>query len=120
MQSEKQFSNYQQEIADFPSDVVRRIERSIGPVGEDICAGQIRTGFLPGQRTAAIHLDFCPPFQRVPVLHVEQVEGPDAAVKTSQILPYGARLEIRLAQIGDEYFETRIEFSAIAEQGDDA
>ena len=45
-----------------------------------------------------------------------QVDGPDATVKTTQILPYGARLEVRLAQSGAEYIETRIEFSAIVEK----
>ena len=113
---EKQSVEIESELVDFPPEVLRRVERSKGPAGEDICWGQIRSEFLPGQRTAAIHLEFCPPFQRTPVLHVEQVDGPDATVKTTQILPYGARLEVRLAQSGSEDIETRIEFSAIVEK----
>ena len=116
---ETNFPMVQQEAADFPTEVLRRIERFKGPAGEDICAGQIRSEFLPGQRTSAMHLEFCPPFQRIPVLHVEQVDGPDATVKTTQILPYGARLEVRLNQSGAEHIETRIEFSAIVENDDD-
>ena len=116
MRNEKKVVKVESELSDFPPEVLRRVERSVGPAGEDICWGQIRSEFLPGQRTAAIHLEFCPPFQRSPELHVEQVDGPDATVKTTQILPYGARLEVRLAQSGSECFETRIEFSAIVEK----
>ena len=119
VRTEKDFMTVNEFHADFPPEVSRRIERTVGPAGEDICWGQIRSQFLPGQRTAAIHLEFCPPFQRSPVLHVEQVEGPDATVKTTQILPYGARLEVRLAHSGSEFFETRIEFSAIVEKDKD-
>ena len=115
MRKETQSLETESELVDFPPKVLRRVERSKGSAGEDICWGQIRSEFLPGQRTAAIHLEFCPPFQRSPVLHVEQVDGPDATVKTTQILPYGARLEVRLAQSGSMYIETRIEFSAIVE-----
>ncbi len=107
-------------VGEFPAEVIRRIERTRGPLGEDVCWGQIRSEFLPDQRTAAIHLEFCPPFQKTPVLHVEQVEGPDATVKTTQILPYGARLEVRLARSGSDSLETRIEFSAIVENSDGA
>ena len=113
---EKQSLEIESELVDFPPEVLRRVERSKGPAGEDICWGQIRSEFLPGQRTAAIHLEFCPPFQRRPILHVEQVDGPDATVKTTQILPYGARLEVRLAQSSSGHIETRIEFSAILEK----
>ena len=120
VRTEKDFMTANEFHVDFPPEVSRRIERTLGPAGEDICWGQIRSEFLPGQRTAAIHLEFCPPFQRSPVLHVEQVEGPDATVKTTQILPYGARLEVRLAHSGSEFFETRIEFSAIVEKDEGA
>lgn len=116
MQQEKQSLKVKSELSDFPPEVLRRVERSVGPAGEDICWGQIRSEFLPGQRTASIHLEFCPPFQRSPELHVEQVDGADATVKTTQILPYGARLEVRLAQSASECFETRIEFSAIVDE----
>ena len=107
-------------VADFSPEVIRRIERTRGPAGEDICRGQIRSEFFPGQRTAEIHLEFCPPFHTSPVLHIEQIEGPEALVKATQVLPYGARLEVRLARSGSERFETRIEFSAIVEAGEEA
>ena len=54
------------------------------------------------------------------LLHIEQIEGPEALVKATQVLPYGARLEVRLARSGSERFETRIEFSAIVEAGEEA
>ena len=98
---------------DFPTGVMRRIERIRGPAGEDICKGQIRSEFLSEQRTASVHLAFCPPFPITPILHFEQIEGPEASVKATQILPYGARLEVRLARTEPVPFETLIEFSAI-------
>jgi len=105
-------------FSDFPSEVIRRIERTRGPVGEDICWGQVRSDFHAGQRTASIHLAFCPPFAVNPTLHFEQIEGPEASVKATQVLPYGARLEVRLARTESTPAETRIEFSAIVESDD--
>ncbi|MDG2207124.1 MAG: hypothetical protein P8K78_04400 [Pirellulales bacterium] len=102
-------------VSDFPAEVLRRIERTRGPGGEDICWGQVRTTFQAGQRTAPIHIVFCPPFAVIPTLHFEQVEGPDASVKATQILPYGARLEVRLARTESMPTDARIEFSAIDE-----
>ena len=105
--------------SDFPAEVLRRIERTRGPGGEDICWGQVRTTFQAGQRTAPIHIVFCPPFAVIPTLHFEQVQGPDASVKATQILPYGARLEVRLARTESIPTDARIEFSAIDEASED-
>ncbi|OHB71102.1 MAG: hypothetical protein A2V70_03985 [Planctomycetes bacterium RBG_13_63_9] len=41
---------------------------------------------------------FCPPFPKTPRLKVEQVDGPAARIKTSQF-PYGARLDLKLAEM---------------------
>lgn len=99
----------------LPADVVQRMERTRGPQDQDVCWGQVRSQFQLGQRTESIHLAFCPPFTITPQLHFEQIEGPDAAIKATQVLPYGARLEIRLAKTNPQPVQTLLEFSAIAE-----
>jgi hypothetical protein len=55
----------------------------------------------PGQRSANLHLAFCPPFARSPRISVQQREGPAARVKEGQLLPYGARLDLKLAQAAE-------------------
>jgi hypothetical protein len=52
--------------------------------------------FSQGERTAILHAAFCPPFARTPRLEVQQIEGPPARIKTSQLFAHGARLELRL------------------------
>lgn len=99
----------------LPEGVSHRIERIRGECDQDICRGQVRSQFQLGQRTESIHLAFCPPFAVTPQLHFEQINGPDSTIKAMQILPYGARLEIRLAKTYTQPVQTTLEFSAISD-----
>ena len=68
-----------------------------------------------GQRSASVHVAFCPPFARTPNATVEQIEGSRARVKTVQLLPYGARFDLKLA-VPSQLAETLLlEFSAVSE-----
>jgi hypothetical protein len=45
---------------------------------------------------------------------VEQTEGPDVRIKTGQVLPYGVRLDLKLAATPKEPTSILIQFSAWA------
>ena len=55
---------------------------------------------------------FCPPFAATPELEVEQLDGPEARIKTAQLLPYGARLDLKLAAAAEEPTSVLLQFSA--------
>lgn len=66
--------------------------------GTDVLEGRVREVFTAGQRTAVVHLAFCPPFTQAPKLAVRQIGGPTARVKVGPLWPHGARLEVKLSQ----------------------
>ncbi len=65
-------------------------------------SGWLRMPFAAGQRTGSVHVAFCPPLRATPELLVEQIGGPEARVKTAQLLPYGVRLDLKLAVAAEE------------------
>ena len=84
-----------------PGEVTQEFVRTRQPDGSERLAGWLRTPLSPGQRTASVHVAFCPPFVRTPKITVAQQEGPPARIKEAQLLPYGARLDLKLAQAAD-------------------
>jgi hypothetical protein len=81
-------------------DVVQQFSRSRSSDGTETVAGRWRVAFAAEQRTAWAHVAFCPPFPETPGCEYRQVEGPPARIKLGQLLPYGARLELKLSQPG--------------------
>jgi hypothetical protein len=100
-----------------PDDVVQHLIRSRAKDGSDTLAGFARIAFAPGQRTGSIHVAFCPPFARTPELSLEQRDGPDARIKTAQLLPYGVRLDLKLAAEAEQRISVLLQFEARAEAG---
>jgi hypothetical protein len=94
------------------ADVTQQWVRSRAADGSESLAGWLRLTFSSGQRQATAHLAFCPPFTQAPTLDVNQADGPPARVKTAQLLPYGARLEVKLAAPADQPSVIRLQFSA--------
>jgi hypothetical protein len=92
-------------------DVDQQLTRS-HTADADVLTGFVRIVFHPGQRTGAIHVAFCPPFNETPDLTVEQIDGPDARIKTAAILPYGVRLDLKLAAATDEPVCVLVQFEA--------
>jgi hypothetical protein len=91
-------------LTPFPmpaGDVIQQLVRTRLPDGSERLAGWLRVVLAPGQRSANIHVAFCPPFARSPRISVQQREGPAARVKEGQLLPYGARLDLKLAQAAE-------------------
>jgi hypothetical protein len=83
--------------------------------GRDVLHGWSRVTFAPGQRTAAIHVAFCPPFLAIPGVWVQASTGPDCRVKIGQLMPYGMRLDVRLSQVDREAVEVTVAFAAEGE-----
>ncbi len=73
--------------------------RSRQPNGGELLTGWMRVGLASRQRSTAVHLAFCPPFARTPAIRVIQRDGPPARIKESQVLPFGARLDVKVSQV---------------------
>jgi hypothetical protein len=95
-----------------PEEVTQQLTRSKAADGTDEFAGWLRVLFASNQRTRVVHLAFCPPFQRVPELHVEQLDGPEVRIKTAQVLPYGARIDLKLSSSGESSVSVLLRFFA--------
>ena len=95
-----------------PEQVIQRLTRSRDADGAERLSGWLRMPFAAGQRTASIHVAFCPPFAKVPELKVEQADGPTTRVRTAQLLPHGTRLDLKLSQSTDNEESVLLRFSA--------
>ena len=98
----------------LPPGVTQRTTRAIEAETGEVIHGTVRETFAPGQRTANVHLAFCPPLAVTPELTCEQIEGPEATVKVGELEPYGARFDLRLKRASQEPVEVVLEWSAIA------
>lgn len=95
-------------------EVTQQVIRLQGADGTETMSGWLRASFLPGQRTATVHLSFCPPFSSVPTVEIEQVDGPPGRIKTVQLLPYGVRFDLKLLKDAEEPLGVLLQFSARA------
>ena len=93
-------------------DVIQQQVRSRSPDGTELLRGWLRVPLVPGQRSASVHVAFCPPFGRAPRVEVEQRAGPSARIKSAQLLPHGARFDLKLAQPSESAGFILVEFSA--------
>ena len=98
-----------------PEAVSQQFTRTTTADGGEELAGWLRISFAAGQRTKNAHLAFCPPFARAPELSVEQLDGPEARIKTAQVLPYGARLDLKLPPSSESPVAIVLHFTARAE-----
>jgi hypothetical protein len=80
--------------------------------GEDRLAGHVRVRFAAGQRTAEAHVAFCPPFDRAPHVEFEAVSTPAARIELGQVLPMGARWDVKLAQPAKQPTAILLRFTA--------
>jgi hypothetical protein len=94
------------------ADVVQQQVRTRSADGTELLCGWLRVPLAPGQRSASVHVAFCPPFARTPLVDVQQREGPPARVKAAQLLPQGARFDVKLALPSEAAQPVVLEFSA--------
>lgn len=104
-----------QEAAASHEHIWQQITRAALPEGGEVVRGTLRLAFEPGQRLAAAHVAFCPPLACLPRLSIAQHGGPPADVQLGQVLPWGARLDVRLARPTQQAAEVIVEFTAQAE-----
>ena len=96
-----------------PSEqIIQQLTRTLASDGTESLCGLLRTPIAAGQRTANVHVAFCPPLAAVPELVVEQTAGPPARIKTAQLLPYGTRLDLKLAAAAPQPATVTLRFSA--------
>jgi hypothetical protein len=95
-------------------DVIQQIARRRAADGREALSGWLRVPLAAGQRSASVHVAFCPPLQHAPRMTVEQREGPAARIRAVQVLPYGARLDVKLTQPSPTPIELLLEFTAQA------
>ena len=96
-----------------PDDLLRQVSYHRLANGQVAISGFARVELATEQRQASEHIPFCPPLAGTPSLEVEQLEGPNARVKVADVLPHGARLEIRLQDVPREPVEVLVEFHAL-------
>jgi hypothetical protein len=100
---------------DPPADeVTQQIVRSFTADRGEVLSGWLRVPMAAGQRSTSVHLAFCPPFGRTPKVKVEQLGGPVARIKATQVLPYGARFDLKLAASGETAQTLLLQFSAVS------
>jgi len=91
---------------------VQRLSRVQAVNGEDLLEGSLSTRFAAGQTTGLMHVAFCPSFARVPTLDYRQQAGPAARIKLGQLLPHGARFEIKLSEPAQAALHVTLEIIA--------
>jgi len=99
--------------ADPPGEeITQQLTRSRTAEGDETLTGWLRVALAPGQRTTNVHLAFCPPFSRNPQVAVTQMAGPPVRIKTVQVLPYAARVDLKLTSSCPSETSVLLHFSA--------
>jgi len=93
-------------------DVLQQLTRSQAPDGSEQLCGWLRAPFAEGQRTATVHLAFCPQFARTPELTVEQQGGPEILRINQTVFSFGARLDLKLSAAAEGPLDVVLRFSA--------
>jgi hypothetical protein len=98
---------------DVEGQVLQHLVRVRDAAGDEAVRGTLYAEFAAGQRTATIHVGFCPPLERLPRVEAHAGGLPPAEVKVVQALAHGARLEVRLAIPAAKACGVAVEFSAV-------
>jgi hypothetical protein len=100
-------------------DVVRqRLVRRETADGRDTVAGELRIAVPLGARLASGHVGFCPSFQQLPSVEVAtDYDGVEAVVTVGELLPWGVRIDCRLAEPAEEPLDIPVSFVARATAG---
>jgi hypothetical protein len=93
-------------------DVTQQLTRRRDAAGRETIHGLLRASFSKGQRTAVLHVAFCPPLAGDIQCEAESVEGPPAEVIATQQFAHGVRLEVRLEGPADEACHVLVELLA--------
>ena len=98
-------------------NIVQQIFREQDEQGHDIIYGTVRADFVAGQRTAVVHVGFCPPLAYLPEIEAEALpdsllQNSPAKIKVVQALAHGTRLDIRLPKAATDDGQLWIDLAA--------
>jgi hypothetical protein len=77
---------------------LQQLARFRAPDGSHSIHGTFLAEFEPGDRSATIHVAFCPPFERLPAIEAEAPDDSSATVTLSQVLHNGVQIDVRLSE----------------------
>jgi len=83
----------------FDADALQQIVRSRNEDGAERLEGTFLVEFVPNQRTASVHVPFCPAFETTPTVETLLLEG-DATLSIVKPQPFGVRIDVK--RQGDE------------------
>lgn len=93
-----------------PGRLVQRLERYDTPQGQDCLRGRVHLSIPPGGRGTHAHVGFCPAFSEIPLVRVTtDYDGVEAVVTAAEVLPWGVRVECRLAERAEEPVEIPVD-----------
>ena len=115
----------QEEIFRFPSSevsdkatrndiqqIVQQLYRVRDETGNEVIYGTLRADFHKGQRTAVLHVGFCPPLPYLPEIEADALPGTPARLKIVQALAHGARLDVKLPETPEDDCHLWIDMAA--------
>ena len=93
-----------------PGRFRQRFIRYEGRAGGDRLRGRIHVEVGAGARLAHGHVGFCPAFAATPAVEVStNYDGVEATVAAAEVLPWGVRVEVRLAEPAEEPLEIPVD-----------
>ncbi len=93
-----------------PGRFRQRFTRYEGTAGGDRLRGRINVEVGAGARLAHGHVGFCPAFAATPAVEVTtDYDGVEATVAAAEVLPWGVRVEVRLAEPAEEPLEIPVD-----------
>jgi hypothetical protein len=96
----------------IPPDVYQQLTRRLAAQEQDTVSGLLRAKLEPQERSASLHVAFCPPMLRLPDVTVVQLSGPRARIKPGEVQPFGVRFDLRLAGLSETVEDVLIHFEA--------
>lgn len=115
----------EEEIFHIPSDevfaaaprdenqqIVQQLYRVRDDSGQEVIYGTLRADFHKGQRTAVLHVGFCPPLSYLPEIEADALPSESARLKIVQALAHGARLDVKLSEIAEDDCHLWIDMAA--------
>jgi hypothetical protein len=93
-----------------PGKLLQRLERYESPPGTDCLRGRLTLSIASGSKATHAHVGFCPAFSEMPTVRVStEYDGVEAVVAAAEVLPWGVRVECRLAEPADEPLEIPVD-----------
>jgi hypothetical protein len=98
------------EVERLPGRLRQRFTRYESTAGVDNLRGRVVVGVTAGSKTAHGHVGFCPAFAVTPAVEVStDYDGVEATVAAAEVLPWGLRVEVRLAEPAEEPLEIPVD-----------